>query len=219
MASTHPRSHLRLTWPSTIPQHTSKPWPSPIWRKVLYSLNSYRHVKYLKADLWRKRLACADKTRRRQWHANLYDRKIYNQCGNSKPTAKGFTRSNRQEHKQHACTSKSTERWDKEGSISSKERPTTKQPASLEPPQMFKKNAYFYAMTTLQVDILNPKAGKLLEDLAELKLISIRKGTDDGFLKLVNKFRAKAKNTPPTLEEITKEVEIVRSKRYAKAKR
>jgi hypothetical protein len=94
-----------------------------------------------------------------------------------------------------------------------------KQLAPLGPPQMFKKNSYFYAMTTLQVDILNPKAGKLLEDMAELKLISIRKGTDDGFLKLVNKFRAKAKNTPPTLEEITKEVEIVRSKRYAKAKR
>ena len=74
-------------------------------------------------------------------------------------------------------------------------------------------------MTTLQVDILNPKAGKLLEDLAELKLISIRKTADDGFLKLVNKFRAKTKNNPPTLEEITKEVEIVRSKRYAKAKR
>jgi hypothetical protein len=74
-------------------------------------------------------------------------------------------------------------------------------------------------MTTLQVDILNPKAGKLLEDLADLKLISIRKGADDGFLKLINKIRAKAKNKTPTLEEITKEVEIVRSKRYAKAKR
>jgi hypothetical protein len=74
-------------------------------------------------------------------------------------------------------------------------------------------------MTTVQVDILNPKAGKLLEDLAELNLISIRKGTDDAFLKLINKFRAKAKSNPPTLEEITKEVEIARSKRYAKAKR
>ena len=41
-------------------------------------------------------------------------------------------------------------------------------------------------MTTLQVDILNPKAEKLLEDLAELNLISLRKGTDDGFLKLIN---------------------------------
>ena len=74
-------------------------------------------------------------------------------------------------------------------------------------------------MTTLQVDILNPKAGKLLEDLAELKLISIRKSADDGFIKLLNKIRAKAKNNPPTLEEITREVEIVRAKRYAKAKR
>ncbi len=74
-------------------------------------------------------------------------------------------------------------------------------------------------MTTLQIDILNPKAGKLLEDLAELNLISIRNASDEGLLKLVNKFRAKAKNNPPSLEDITKEVEIVRSKRYAKAKR
>ena len=81
------------------------------------------------------------------------------------------------------------------------------------------KNSYFYTMTTLQIDILNPKAGKLMEDLADLKLISIRKTTDDDFLKLVDKFRAKAKKNPPTLEEITKEVEIVRLKRYAKSKR
>jgi len=74
-------------------------------------------------------------------------------------------------------------------------------------------------MTTFQVDILNPKATKLLEDLADLKLIFIRTTADDGFIKLVNKLRAKAKNNPPTLDEITKEVEIVRSKRYAKAKR
>ena len=74
-------------------------------------------------------------------------------------------------------------------------------------------------MTTLQIDILNPKAGKLMEDLADLKLISIRKTTDDDFLKLIDKFRAKAKKNPPTLEEITKEVEIVRLKRYAKSKR
>lgn len=74
-------------------------------------------------------------------------------------------------------------------------------------------------MTTLQIDILNPKTGKLMEDLADLKLISIRKTTDDDFLKLVDKFRAKAKKNPPTLEEITKEVEIVRLKRYAKSKR
>jgi hypothetical protein len=74
-------------------------------------------------------------------------------------------------------------------------------------------------MTTVQVDILNPKAGKLLEDLAELKLISIRTASDDGFLKLINKFRARAKSNPPTLAEITKEVEIVRAKRYGRSKK
>ena len=74
-------------------------------------------------------------------------------------------------------------------------------------------------MTTLQVDILNPKAGKLLEDLADLNLISTRNTSDDGFLKLINKFRAKALKNLPILQDITKEVEIVRVKRYAKAKR
>jgi hypothetical protein len=42
---------------------------------------------------------------------------------------------------------------------------------------------------------------------------------NDGFLKLVNKFRAKAKINPPPLAEIKKEVEIVRVKRYAKSKK
>ena len=74
-------------------------------------------------------------------------------------------------------------------------------------------------MDTMQIDTLNPKAGKLLKNLEDLKLISIRKSSDDGFLKLVNKFRAKAKSNPPTLAEITKEVELVRANRYAKSKK
>jgi hypothetical protein len=74
-------------------------------------------------------------------------------------------------------------------------------------------------MDTLQVDIINPKAGKLLKDLEELNLISIRNKEDDGFMNLINKFRHKAKNNPPSLEEITKEVEIVRASRHAKSKR
>lgn len=74
-------------------------------------------------------------------------------------------------------------------------------------------------MNTMQIDILNPKAEKLLKNLEDLNLISIRKSTDDGFLTLVNKFRARAKSNPPTLAEITKEVEIVRADRYAKSKR
>ena len=72
---------------------------------------------------------------------------------------------------------------------------------------------------TLQVDILNPKATKLLQDLADLNLISIKENTDDGFLKTIKKLRTKAKTNPPTLEEITKEVESVRAKRYAKGKK
>ncbi|MCX6187232.1 MAG: hypothetical protein NTU43_09610 [Bacteroidetes bacterium] len=71
-------------------------------------------------------------------------------------------------------------------------------------------------MNTLQIDIINPKANKLLQDLADLKLISIRNKSDDSFLSLLNKFREKAKSNPPTLAEITKEVEFVRTKRYEK---
>ena len=87
------------------------------------------------------------------------------------------------------------------------------------PTSTLEKISQFYLMTTLQVDILNPKAGKFLEDLADLNLISIRNTSDDGFVKLINKLRAKALKNLPTLQDITKEVEIVRAKRYAKAKR
>jgi len=72
---------------------------------------------------------------------------------------------------------------------------------------------------TLQVDILNPKATKLLQNLADLNLISIKGSNEDGFLKIIKKLRAKASSNPPSLEEITKEVEAVRSKRYAKEKK
>lgn len=72
---------------------------------------------------------------------------------------------------------------------------------------------------TYQIDILNPKAGKLLKDLAEMKLISITEmSSSDPFLTVVNRIRKKASLKPPTLEEITKEVEAVRAKRYAKNK-
>ncbi len=74
-------------------------------------------------------------------------------------------------------------------------------------------------MNTMQIDILNPKAGKLLQYLADLDLISIREKSDENFLKVVNRLRTKAKNNPPSLEDITKEVELVRAKRYAKSKR
>jgi hypothetical protein len=74
-------------------------------------------------------------------------------------------------------------------------------------------------MNTLQIDVINPKANKLLQDLADLNLIAIRNNSDDSFLSLLNKFREKAKHNTPTLAEITKEVEIVRTKRYEKRER
>jgi secreted protein with Ig-like and vWFA domain len=74
-------------------------------------------------------------------------------------------------------------------------------------------------MTTVQIDILNPKAEKLLQDLADLDLISIKDLEEDNFLKIVRKLRKKAEKFPPSLDDITKEVELIRAKRYAKEKR
>lgn len=68
---------------------------------------------------------------------------------------------------------------------------------------------------TYQVDILNPKADKLLQNLADLKLITLSKTSADPFMTVVKRLRKKAARKPPTFEAITKEVEIVRSKRYA----
>lgn len=67
-------------------------------------------------------------------------------------------------------------------------------------------------METIKVDILNPKARKLLKDLADLDLIVIRESTKSGFLEVLKKIRSKSKNVPSP-EEIAKEVELVRSRR------
>lgn len=70
-------------------------------------------------------------------------------------------------------------------------------------------------MDTIKIDILNPKAKKLLKSLVDLKLIAIRDTSKNGFAELLNKLRIQTE-TNPTLKEITKEVELVRSKRYGK---
>ncbi|MDP2188504.1 MAG: hypothetical protein Q8J69_07465 [Sphingobacteriaceae bacterium] len=67
----------------------------------------------------------------------------------------------------------------------------------------------------MRIDILNPKAAKLLKDLADLNLIAIQDTSKNGFEGILKKLRAKSKSAP-SLEEITKEVELVRSKRYEK---
>ena len=69
-------------------------------------------------------------------------------------------------------------------------------------------------MATLSIEILNPKAKKLLQDLAELKLISISEGESNSFFDAIKKLRSKRSGL--TLDEITKEVEVVRTKRYGK---
>lgn len=71
-------------------------------------------------------------------------------------------------------------------------------------------------METIQIDILNPKAKKLLRTLADLNLIKINKtkNTSD-FSALLQKLRAKSSDEI-SLDEITNEVEKVRSSRYGK---
>lgn len=69
-------------------------------------------------------------------------------------------------------------------------------------------------MASLNIEILNPKAKKLLQDLAELRLISISEKDSNPFMEVVKKLRSKKAKI--TLDEITKEVDAVRTKRYGK---
>lgn len=69
--------------------------------------------------------------------------------------------------------------------------------------------------TSIRIDILNPKAAQLLKNLADLDLISIKEDSKEGFVDVLKKLRSSAKSTPD-LEEITREVETVRAKRYEK---
>ncbi|MEO6831910.1 MAG: hypothetical protein ABI378_06210 [Chitinophagaceae bacterium] len=66
-----------------------------------------------------------------------------------------------------------------------------------------------------EVDIFNSKGERLLPNSTDLKLISVSKTSTDPFLKVVGRLTKKAAAVPPSLEEITKEVEKVRAIRYA----
>ncbi len=70
-------------------------------------------------------------------------------------------------------------------------------------------------METMRIEIVNKKAKRILMDLADLKLIKI-KGEDPikSFQDLLNKLRARGKT--PSIEEITKEIELVRARRHGK---
>lgn len=69
----------------------------------------------------------------------------------------------------------------------------------------------------LRVEIKNPKAKRILEELADLNLITIQKhNSAKSFATLLKKMRGRKK--PILLSEITKEVEAVRAKRYESKK-
>ena len=68
---------------------------------------------------------------------------------------------------------------------------------------------------SMRIDILNPKAARLLKDLADLDLIAIQDTSKNGFASVLKKLRTKAKSAP-VFDEITEEVELVRKMRYAK---
>ena len=57
-------------------------------------------------------------------------------------------------------------------------------------------------MSTMNIEILNPKAKKLLQNLADLNLIAIKDSGQDPFFSTVRKLRAKKSKI--SLNEITK---------------
>lgn len=73
-------------------------------------------------------------------------------------------------------------------------------------------------METLRIDINNPTAKKLLQNLADLNLITIhREEKVEKMKKALAKLRDKSE-LMPDLDEITAEVEKVRTARHAKKK-
>ncbi len=71
-------------------------------------------------------------------------------------------------------------------------------------------------METLTIDLINPKAKKLLKDLMDLKLINIREIKPKTKLKeLLGKISSE-KELEMTMDEITAEVKAYRREKHAK---
>jgi hypothetical protein len=68
-------------------------------------------------------------------------------------------------------------------------------------------------METLQIEILNPKAKKLLEDLASQNLIAIR-NSNSPFQEVLKKIGLPKREVIPSEEEILLEVGEERAARY-----
>lgn len=80
-------------------------------------------------------------------------------------------------------------------------------------------------MQKYTIELLNPKAKQLLEELAKLNLIKVTAISDTTavadkaeLLRLITKIQEKPANCP-TEAEITKEVEAVRAARYKKSQK
>jgi hypothetical protein len=70
-------------------------------------------------------------------------------------------------------------------------------------------------MEALKIEILNPKALKLIKGMQDLELIKVTPTAQSSLQAYLKKMRKKAYETP-SLDEITQIVEEVRAKRYAK---
>lgn len=71
-------------------------------------------------------------------------------------------------------------------------------------------------MESLKIEIINPKAKRLINNLAEMDLIRIQKTKiKSDFGDLLNKLRKK-EMTAPSLDEISAEVESARKSRHEK---
>jgi hypothetical protein len=69
-------------------------------------------------------------------------------------------------------------------------------------------------MDTISINILNPKVKEILENLESLNLITINRDDKKQLKDIITRIRKKSTNL--TIDEIAKEVEAVRSKRYGK---
>lgn len=71
-------------------------------------------------------------------------------------------------------------------------------------------------MESMRIEILNPKAKSLIKKLAEMDLIRIKKEkAKPEFAELLERLRLNSSNLP-SLEEISREVELIRNSRYEK---
>ncbi|MBS3772080.1 MAG: hypothetical protein V5A51_09855 [Bacteroidales bacterium] len=71
-------------------------------------------------------------------------------------------------------------------------------------------------MEFIRIEIINPKAKRLINDLADMGLIKIKKEqAKSEFSELLDRLRNQSESAP-SLEEINKEIESVRKARYEK---